>query len=88
MSDDDPIPSDDISQSFSSTTERSDGHSQTSGTSDASWSLARKETKEVNRSKVLLLGVMVIAAALLGLFTFLIVDEEEEDDFQAAVSSK
>jgi hypothetical protein len=88
MSDDDPIPSDDISQSFSSTTERSDGHSQTSGTSDASWSLARKETKEVNRSKVLLLGVMVIAAALLGLFTFLIVDEEEEDDFRAAVSSK
>jgi hypothetical protein len=88
MGDDDSIPEDDLSRSFSSTSEKDDSCSQASGTSDASWSLARKETTEVNRSKVLLLGVMVIAAALLGLFTFLIVDEEEDDDFRAAVSSK
>jgi hypothetical protein len=89
--DDDSIPEDDLSRSFSSTSEKdeSGSGSQTSGTSDAaSWSLARKETTQVNRSKVLLVGVMVIAAAVLGLFTFLIVDEDEDDDFRAAVSSK
>jgi hypothetical protein len=31
---------------------------------------------------------MAISAAVLGLFTFLIVDEDEEDDFRVAVSSK
>jgi hypothetical protein len=83
------MPSDnDFSRSFSSTTEKSDGISQTSGATDASWNLARTETKKVNRSKVGMLGVMVIAAAVLGLFAFLIVDEDEEDDFRAAVSSK
>jgi hypothetical protein len=76
--------SDDLPPSFSSS-EKSEGYSQTSA---ASWSLARKETTQVNRSKVLLLGVMVIAVAVLGLFTFLIVDEEEDDAFRAAVSSK
>jgi hypothetical protein len=50
--------------------------------------LTSKETKQVNRSKVLLLGVMAISAVVLGLLTFLIVDEDEEDDFRAAVSSK
>jgi hypothetical protein len=87
MADDDSVASDDHSKSFSSSEEKSDV-SQTSGTSDSSWSLARKETKQVNRSKVLLLGVMAISAAVLGLFTFMIVDEDEDDDFQAAVSSK
>jgi hypothetical protein len=92
MSDDDDddsssMPSGNLSQSFSSTTEKSDGYSQTSGT-DSSWNLARTETKRVNRSKVLLMGVMVIAAGVLALFTFLIVDQEEDDDFQTAVSSK
>jgi hypothetical protein len=85
MGNDDSNSSDDLPQSSSSNSEKSDGCSQTSG---ASWSLAKKETKQVNRSKVLLLGVMVVAAAVLGLFTFLIVDAEEEDDFRAAVSSK
>jgi hypothetical protein len=90
MSDDDSgsMPSENLSTSFSSTTEKSDGNSNISGTSDASWNLARTETKKVNRSKVGMLGVMVIAAAALGVFTFLIVDQEEEDDFRAAVSSK
>jgi hypothetical protein len=87
MGDDDSFPSDDHSKSFSSTSDKSDG-SQASGTSNSSWSLARKETKQVNRSKVLLLGVMAISAAVLGLFTFMIVDEDEDDDFRAAVSSK
>jgi hypothetical protein len=88
MSDDDSgsMPSDDLSRSFSSTTEKSDGNSQISGTSDASWNLARTETKKVNRSKMGMLGVMVIAAGILGPFTFLILDQEEDDDFQAAVS--
>jgi hypothetical protein len=89
MGADDSNPPDDLSKSFSSTSEKeSDGVSQTSGTSDSSWYLAKKETKQVNRSKGVLLGVMVIAAALLGLFVFRIVDEEEDNDFQAAVSSK
>jgi hypothetical protein len=91
MGDDDPNPSDDVSKSFSSSSEKeSDGVSQTSATTctDSSWSLASKETKQVNRSKVLLLGVMAISAAVLGLLTFLIVNEDEEDDFRAAVSSK
>jgi hypothetical protein len=90
MGDDDSTPPDDLSKSFSSTSEREsgDGVSQTSGTSDSSWYLAKEETKQVNRSKVLLLGVLAIAAAVLGLFSFLIVDEDEEDDFRAAVSSK
>jgi hypothetical protein len=88
MGDDDSNSSDDLSRSISSTSEKSDGHMQASGSSNSSWSLARKETRQVNRSKVLLLGVMAIAAALLGLFTFLIFDEDEDDDFQAAVSSK
>jgi hypothetical protein len=85
MGGDDSIPTDDHERSFSSTSEKSDGCSQTS---NSSWSLARNETKQVNRSKVLLLGVMVIAAAVLGLFTFLVVDDDEDDDFRAAVSSK
>jgi hypothetical protein len=88
MGDDDSNSSDDFSRSFSSTSEKSDGHTQASGGSNSSWSLARKETRQVNRSKVLLLGIMALSAALLGLFTFLIVDEDEDDDFQAAVSSK
>jgi hypothetical protein len=87
MYDDDSDASDDLSISTSSSSEHDDG-SQASGTSNSSWSLASKETKQVNRSKMLLLGVMVISAAVLGLFTFLVVDEEEEDDFRAAVSSK
>ena len=85
MGDEDSIPSNDHSRSFSSSSEKDDDCSQTS---NSSWSLARKETKQVNRSKALLLGVMAIAAALLGLFAFLIVDEDEDDDFRAAVSSK
>jgi hypothetical protein len=91
MSDNDSgsMPSDnDFSRSFSSTTEKSDGISQNSGNTDASWNLARTETKKVNLSKVVMLGVMVLAAVVLGLCTFLIVDQEEDDDFQAAVSSK
>jgi hypothetical protein len=81
--------SDDLSKSLSSSSDEkeSDG-TQTSTTTDSSWSLAGKETKQVNRSKVLLLGVIAISAAVLGLFTFLIVDEDEEDDFQVAVSLK
>jgi hypothetical protein len=86
MGDDDSNPSQDLSTSSSE--KESDGVSQTSATTDSSWSLASKETKQVNRSKVLLLGVMAISAVVLGLLTFLIVDEEEEDDFRAAVSSK
>jgi hypothetical protein len=90
MGDDDSTPPDDLSKSFSSTSEREsgDGVSQTSGTSDSSWYLAKEETKQVNRSKVLLLGVLAIAAAVLGLCVFLVADEDEEDDFRAAVSSK
>jgi hypothetical protein len=83
----DSNPSDDPSNPSSSSSEKDDG-SQASGTSNSSWSLASKETKQVNRSKVLLLGVMAISAVVLGLLTFLIVDEDEEDDFRAAVSSK
>jgi hypothetical protein len=85
MSDNDSSSSDDLQPSSSSTSDKSDGCSQTS---NSSWSLARNETKQVNRSKVLLLGVMVIAAAVLGLFTFLVVDGDEDDDFRAEVSSK
>jgi hypothetical protein len=91
MSNDDSgsMPSDnDFSRSFSSSTEKSDGVSQTSGVTDTSWNLASTETKKVNRSKVVMMGVMVLAAGMLGLFTFRIVDQEEVDDFQAAVSSK
>jgi hypothetical protein len=73
------------SKSFSSSSEKDDG-SQTSGKSHSSWSLASKETRQVNRFRVLLLGVMAISAAVIGLLTFLIVDEDEEDDFKAAVS--
>jgi hypothetical protein len=87
MYDDDSNASDDLSISASSSSEHDDG-SKASGTSNSSWSLASKETKQVNRSKMLLLGVMAISAAVLGLFTFLVVDEDEEDDFRAAVSSK
>ena len=87
MCDYDSNASDDLSISSSSKSEKDDG-SQASRTSNSSWSLASKETKQVNRAKVLLLGVMAISAAVLGLLTFLIVDEDEEDDFRAAVSSK
>jgi hypothetical protein len=76
---------DDQSESESSETETNN----TGGLSkDSSKKIVRAESNVVNRSKVLLLGVMVVAAAVLGLFTFLIVDAEEEDDFRAAVSSK
>ncbi len=82
--------SSDHSRSFSSTSEKesADGISQTSGTSDSSWYLAKEETTQVNRSKVLLLGVLAIAAAILGICVFLIADGDEEGDFRAAVSLK
>jgi hypothetical protein len=86
MGDDDSTPPDGLSKSFSSSSEGKTNGSQASGTSDSSWSLAKKETQQVNRSKVLLLGIMAISAAVLGLLAFLIVDEDEEDDFRAAVS--
>jgi hypothetical protein len=88
MGDDDSNASDDLSKSFSSTSEREsgDGASKATEDTDSSWYLAKEETEQVNRSKVLLLGVMIISAAVLGLFSFLIVDEDEEDDFQVAVS--
>jgi hypothetical protein len=86
MGDDDSTPSDDHSKSFSSTSEKESDGPQTVGDVDSSWYLAKEETQQVKRSKVLLLGVMVIAAAVLGLFAFLIVDEDEDDDFRAAVS--
>jgi hypothetical protein len=78
------------SRSFSSTSEKesAEGLSQASGASDSSWYLAKEETKQVNRSKVLLLGVLTIAAAVLGLGVFLVVDGDEEDDFRSAVSLK
>jgi hypothetical protein len=87
MCDDEFNAPDNHSHSSSSSSEKDDG-SQASGTSNSSWSLASKDTKQVNRFKVLLLGVMAISAAVLGLLTFLIIDEDEEDDFRAAVSSK
>jgi hypothetical protein len=88
MGNDETIQSEAPSRSFSSSSEKSDACSQTSKTSNSAWSLVKRETRQVNRTKVFLLGVMVIAAALLGLSTFLIFDEDEDDDFRAAVSSK
>jgi hypothetical protein len=59
----------------------------TGGVSKASsLNIARAETKAVNRSKVVVLVVIAIAATAFGRATYLFTKDEEEDDFRSQVS--
>jgi hypothetical protein len=50
---------------------------------DSSLSIARAETKAVNRSKIVVLVVIVIAATACGAATDFFTKSEEEDDFNS-----
>jgi hypothetical protein len=52
---------------------------------DSSLSIARAETKAVNRTKIIVLVVIAIAAAACGAATYLFTKSEEEDDFHSQV---
>jgi hypothetical protein len=52
---------------------------------DSSISLARAETKAVNRSKIIVLLVIAIAATACGTATYFFTKSEEEDDFHSQV---
>jgi hypothetical protein len=57
-------------------------------TSDSSFSLARSETRLVNRSKMLVFGVITLAAGLLGCMIFLLLTQEETTTFHIEVRAK
>jgi hypothetical protein len=52
---------------------------------DSSISIARAETKAVNRSKIVVLAVIAIAATACGAATYFFTKSEEEDDFHSQV---
>jgi hypothetical protein len=52
---------------------------------DSSLSIARAETKAVNRTKIIVLVVIAIAATACGAATYLFTKSEEEDDFHSQV---
>jgi hypothetical protein len=52
---------------------------------DSSISIARAETKAVNRSKIVVLVVIAIAATACGAATYFFTKSEEEDDFHSQV---
>jgi glycerol uptake facilitator-like aquaporin len=55
---------------------------------DSSLSIARAETRAVNRSKVMVLLVIAIAAAACGTATYFFTSAEEEDNFHSEVSKE
>jgi hypothetical protein len=71
--------------SLSSTTQTNNTGNDTQGSNDSSLSLAREETNAVNRSKVLVLAVIAIAATACGTATYLFTTSGEKDDFSSAV---
>jgi hypothetical protein len=52
---------------------------------DSSISIARAETKAVNRTKIVVLAVIAIAATACGAATYFFTKSEEEDDFHIQV---
>jgi hypothetical protein len=52
---------------------------------DSSLSIARAETRAVNRSKIVVLVVIAIAATACGAATYFFTKSEEEDDFHSQV---
>lgn len=83
-----PIPEASISSesasSAPSTTSGTNGQAQSE--SDSSFSLARAETRAVNRSKLLVLAVIALAAGALGAMIYVLVDNEETYNFETEVS--
>ena len=82
--------SDEPSSSQASGVSSGSGTGNTAGaesTSDSSFSLARSETRLVNRSKMLVFGVITLAAGLLGCMIFLLLTQEETTTFQIEVRS-
>jgi hypothetical protein len=80
--------SDEPSSSQASGVSSGSGTGNTAGaesTSDSSFSLARSETRLVNRSKMLVFGVITLAAGLLGCMIFLLLTQEETATFQIEV---
>jgi hypothetical protein len=76
-------------QSYSSESASLSGGTETNHTgevsNDSSLSIARAETKAVNRSKIVVLVVIAIAAAACGAATYFFTKSEEEDDFHSQV---
>ena len=58
----------------------------TNESSSESSTLARAETAAVNRTKMMVLGVLFMAAAGVGVATYLFATNTEQNDFKQAVS--
>jgi hypothetical protein len=56
-------------------------------TSDSSLSLARSETRRLNRTKILVYSVILLAAGILGSMIYLIMSREETATFEIEVRS-
>jgi hypothetical protein len=85
---------DDSSQNSAQT--NSNGSTTTTGTGTATGSagasipeaiLAKKETRAVHYSRIMVMSVLVISAAVAGGLTFWLSSESEKDDFEVQVST-
>jgi len=72
------------SENVSTTESKTDGNKDDS--TQSSFSLARAETLAVKRSKLLVLAVIAIAAAVMGALVWFLIDNEEIQSFNAEVS--
>ncbi len=66
-----------------STTHQDTGHDSNSSDQDSTIAVyaAKKENRNVFRSKILVFTVLLIAAVLVGFFTYYFLSQEEENDF-------
>jgi hypothetical protein len=78
---------DNDSASDAGASDSSCSHYDHSTRSGSSFSLARSETRAVNRSKLIVLGVIALAACAVAFFTYWFVSQGEEHAFELAVSS-
>jgi hypothetical protein len=80
-------PSDAYIASWWSYQQQAQGYSSRTGgvSNDSSISIARVETKAVNRSKIIVLAVIVIATSACGVATYIFTKSEEEDAFRSQV---
>jgi hypothetical protein len=78
---------DNDSASDAGASDSSCSHYDHSTRSGSSFSLARSETRAVIRSKLIVLGVIALAACAVAFFTYWFVSQGEEHAFELAVSS-
>jgi hypothetical protein len=76
------------SMRFDGTSAHGEESSSSNERSDLSPALAAKETRQVNRSKILVYLVLLVSAVTVGYFTYYFLSQEEENNFETQVSSQ